>query len=102
MKEPKPNEKEEQAGAATADAAGRLPEMSGKVISIDEGVVREHLDRVVVQTVEQTLNALLQAEADALCGASRYEHASGALPAAVAPQGGRGHAEGAEAAQPAF
>ena len=33
-----------------------------------------HLDRVVVRTVEETLNALLQAEADVPCGAKRYEH----------------------------
>lgn len=46
------------------------------VINIDEGVVREHLDAVVTRTVEQTLNALLDAEADRLCGAARYEHSA--------------------------
>jgi putative transposase len=45
----------------------------GNVISIDEGVIRQHLDRMVVRTVEETLNALLDAEADRLCGARRYE-----------------------------
>ena len=45
----------------------------GNVISIDEGVIRQHLDRMVVRTVEETLNALLDAEADKLCGARRYE-----------------------------
>lgn len=44
----------------------------GNVISIDEGVIRQHLDKVVVRTVEETLNALLDAEADRLCGAKRY------------------------------
>jgi hypothetical protein len=29
---------------------------------------------VVIKTVEETLNALLDAEADELCGAKRYEH----------------------------
>jgi transposase-like protein len=42
------------------------------VIAVDEGKVQSHLDRVVRETVEQTLNALLDAEADALCGAKRY------------------------------
>src|SRR5437773_6161730 len=32
-----------------------------------------HLDRVVRSTVEETLNALLDAEADRLCNAQRYE-----------------------------
>ena len=35
--------------------------------------MREHLDRVVRSTVEETLNAMLDAEADQLCGAKRYE-----------------------------
>ena len=43
------------------------------VITLDEGKVRGHLDRVVRETVEQTLNALLDAEADELCGAKRYQ-----------------------------
>jgi putative transposase len=45
----------------------------GNDISINEGVIRQHLDRMVVRTVEETLNALLDAEADKLCGARRYE-----------------------------
>lgn len=43
------------------------------VIHIDQEVVRGHVDQVVRQTVEQTLNSLLDAEADELCGAKRYE-----------------------------
>jgi transposase-like protein len=43
------------------------------VIRIDEGQIKTHLDQVVRDTVEQTLNALLDAEADALCGAKRYQ-----------------------------
>jgi putative transposase len=42
------------------------------VIKIEEEKVRSHVDQVVRQTVEQTLNGLLQAEADELCGAKRY------------------------------
>ena len=43
------------------------------VIRIDEEFVRGHVDQVVRQTVEETLNGLLEAEADELCGAKRYE-----------------------------
>jgi transposase-like protein len=42
-------------------------------VQVDEAQVREHLDGVVRRTVEETLNALLDAEADHLCGARRYE-----------------------------
>jgi transposase-like protein len=37
-------------------------------------VVKDHLDKLVIKTVEETLNGLLDAEADQLCGAKRYEH----------------------------
>jgi len=47
------------------------------VVQIDERKIQEHLGEVVRGTVEQTLNALLEAEADALCGARRYERAEG-------------------------
>ncbi len=50
------------------------PKEERKIISIDEGQVREHLDKMVLSSVEETLNGLLDAEADRLCGASRYEH----------------------------
>jgi hypothetical protein len=36
--------------------------------------VREHLGRIVRGTVEETLNAILEAEADRLCNAGRHEH----------------------------
>lgn len=45
---------------------------SGKVIRLDEAQLRSHLDRRIVESVEETLNALLDAKADALCGAKRY------------------------------
>ncbi len=44
-----------------------------QVVQIDEGRIAAHLDEVVRSTVEETLNALLDAEADRLCGAQRYE-----------------------------
>lgn len=43
------------------------------VIKIDDERIRGHLDRIVRGTVEETLNALLDAEADRLCNADRYE-----------------------------
>jgi len=45
----------------------------GKVIEIDEGRIKDHLGEIVRGSVEDTLNALLEAEADRLCGAQRYE-----------------------------
>ena len=42
-----------------------------QVIKIDEGRIRGHLDNVVRESVEETLNTLLDAEADALCNAKR-------------------------------
>ena len=44
------------------------------IIHVDEGKIRSHVDEVVRNTVEETLNTLLEAEADQLCGAGRYEH----------------------------
>jgi Transposase, Mutator family len=47
------------------------------VVQIDEGKIRAHLDKTVRATVEETLKALLDAEADHLCGARRYERSDG-------------------------
>jgi transposase-like protein len=43
------------------------------IISINEGKIQEHLSDVVRDTVEDTINRLLDKEADRLCGAERYE-----------------------------
>ena len=45
----------------------------GQVIQIDEARIRDHLGEMVRGTVEETLNAMLDAEPDQLCGAGRYE-----------------------------
>lgn len=37
------------------------------------GAIQEHLGEVVPSTVEETLNAMLDAEGDRLCRAERYE-----------------------------
>jgi transposase-like protein len=49
------------------------PSPLNNVITIDDERIKSHLDRVVRGTVEETLNALLDAEADQLCNAQRYE-----------------------------
>lgn len=43
------------------------------VLKIDSARVRGHLDKIVRQSVEDTLNGLLDAEAEALCQAERYQ-----------------------------
>jgi transposase-like protein len=52
----------------------REPKTLNKVIKINEAKIQSHLDTMVRNTVEQTLNDLLDAEADQLCNAKRYEH----------------------------
>ena len=44
-----------------------------RVVSIDDKRIKNHLDGLVRDSVEDTLNALLDAEADEMCGAQRYE-----------------------------
>jgi putative transposase len=48
----------------------------GEVIKIDEARIRDHLGEMVRGTVEETLNAMLDAEADELCGAGRYQRSA--------------------------
>ncbi len=43
------------------------------VIRIDDDRIQDHLGKIVRGSVEETLNALLDAEADRLCNAERYE-----------------------------
>ena len=43
------------------------------VVRIDEAQIQQHLGEMVRSTVEETLNAMLDAEADHLCNAQRYE-----------------------------
>ena len=50
-----------------------------KVIQIDEGQIKEHLGELVRGSVEETLNKLLDAEADQLCNAARYERSEARL-----------------------
>jgi len=62
---------------AGVEPAGEGRPPLGPVVQIDEGRIQAHLDEVVRATVEETLNALLDAEADRLCGAHKYERTEG-------------------------
>jgi putative transposase len=53
------------------------PRPMGQVIQIDEARIRDHLGEMVRGTVEEALNAMLDAEAERLCGASKYERTEG-------------------------
>jgi len=53
------------------------PKPMGQVIQIDEARIKDHLGEMVRGTVEEALNAMLDAEADQLCGAGRYERTEG-------------------------
>jgi putative transposase len=66
-----------EAGVAGGSESGSGTKALGSVVQIDAGQIRAHLDRVVRSTVEETLNALLDAEADHLCGARKYERTEG-------------------------
>ncbi len=46
---------------------------AGQIIRIEQDQLNRHLDKVVRATVERTLNSPLDAEADRLCQAGRYE-----------------------------
>jgi len=52
---------------------GHCNAKQGEIIQIDEQQVKQHLGEIVRGTVQETLNALLDEEADRLCGAKRYE-----------------------------
>jgi putative transposase len=49
----------------------------GQVIQIDEARIRDHLGAMLRGTVDETLNALRDAEADRICGAGLYESTQG-------------------------
>jgi len=49
----------------------------GKIIQINEGQIKDHLGQMVRGTVEETLNAMLEQEAQQLICAERYERTEG-------------------------
>ena len=52
-----------------------------EVIRIDEARIKDHLGEMVRGTVEEALNAMLDAEADRLCGAVRRTTSAGKVAA---------------------
>src|SRR5215212_2937740 len=81
----------------------------GQVIQIDEARIRDHLGEMVRGTVEQALNAMLDAEADQLCGAGRYERSqarkdtrAGSYDRTLQTSAGEGQPQNTEAAAPDF
>ncbi len=57
-------------------AENRVNEEIREAIKIDADAVRGHLDELVRSTVEDTLNRMLEAEANELCKAKRYERSA--------------------------
>jgi putative transposase len=55
---------------------GEEKTFNGKIIEINEGEFKNHLDEVVRASVEETLNSMLDAEADELCGAKKFERSA--------------------------
>lgn len=53
--------------------------MPERIIQLNEGVIKQELGNLVRQSVEDTLNALLDEEADRLTNATRYERSDGRL-----------------------
>lgn len=51
--------------------------MSNQILQVDENMLETKLDRLVSRKGEELLNAMLDAEADEITGAARYERASG-------------------------
>ena len=77
------------------------------VVRIDDERIKDHLGKMVRSSVEETLNALLDEEADRLCNAGRYERTqarkdfrSGSYSQQAADEGWGSDAEGPEAAAP--
>lgn len=58
---------------------GKNLRLDGKIITINEGEIKGYLNTVVKDVVEETLNGMLDAEADELCKASKYERSPGRL-----------------------
>ncbi len=53
----------------TTKTEGDAATSTGKIIAVDDEKIRSHVDKVVRGTVEETLNMLLEEEADLLCQA---------------------------------
>ena len=67
--DPKPTERKQ----AMENVAQKNEKSISGAIKVDEKEVMEHLDGLVRKSVEDTLNTLLNEEADAICNAGRYQ-----------------------------
>ncbi|MCX7826292.1 MAG: transposase [Verrucomicrobiae bacterium] len=65
-------QRKDQPQALKASKEATSPVLAA-AIQINDQKLREHFGEFVCDTVEKTLNAFLEAEADRLCGAGRYE-----------------------------
>ncbi len=63
---------ESVAGTTDGTRASAREGLDGAIV-VDTGQVKSHLDQVVRGAVEETLNKLLDEEADRVCRAQRYE-----------------------------
>jgi putative transposase len=61
---------------SSSEAVVGIEGIAAKIVRVDEEEVRHHLGQVVRGAVEETLNAMLEAEADELCQARRYERSA--------------------------
>jgi putative transposase len=59
--------------ATSQDVTSAETDKDLRIIKIDEAKVKDHLGSLVRKTVEETLNGMLDAEAEQLCNAGRYE-----------------------------
>jgi len=58
----------------TQKASQKEDYMNGKIIEINEEKVKDHLRNLVMRnSFQETLNAMLEAEADQLCQAQRHQ-----------------------------
>ena len=57
--------------------AGRAAMPDSNIIQIDQNLFETKLDRLVTEKMTQILNAMLDAEADEITGAARYERKEG-------------------------
>jgi hypothetical protein len=72
----KPVNQRKDAMMQNKESAQSVKDLSN-VIKINEAQIHDHLGEMVRLTVEETLNAMLDAEADELCNAKRYERGVG-------------------------
>ena len=49
---------------------------SKDILKLDQDSLKTHVNGLVLETVEQTLNGLLESEADVLCSASKHERSA--------------------------